>query len=102
MKIVQVTYTTKIEFAEHNQRNIKNVMSELQKLNQPGIHYHACLFSDNKTFIHTAFFNTEEDQKFLNDLSSFKYFQDQLKAGGLETAPKQELLTLVGSSNSIF
>jgi hypothetical protein len=102
MKIVQVTYTTKIEYAEHNQQNIKNVMAELKNLNQTGIHYHACIFSDNKTFIHTAFFNKDEDQKKFNDLASFKYFQDQLKTGGLEVAPKQELLTLVGSSYSIF
>jgi hypothetical protein len=34
--------------------------------------------------------------------NSFKHFQQQLKAGGLEVAPKQELLTLPGSSNNIF
>jgi hypothetical protein len=38
----------------------------------------------------------------LNDLPSFKHFQEQLKSGGFEVPPKQELLNLVGSSNNIF
>jgi hypothetical protein len=102
MKIVKVTYTTKAEYAEQNQRNIKNVMTDLQKLNHPGINYNACLSSDGKSFTHTAFFNADDDQKILNELSSFKYFQEQLKSGGLEVPPKQELLSLIGSSNNIF
>ena len=102
MKTVKVTYTTKAEFAEQNQHNIKNVMTDLQNLNHHGINYNACLAADNKTFIHTAFFKTDEDQKLLNELPSFKHFQEQLKANGLEVPPKQELLSLLGSSNSIF
>ena len=102
MKIVKVTYTTKIDFSEQNQNNIKNVMTDLQSLNHQGINYNACLSTDNKTFIHTAFFKSDEDQKILNDLPSFKIFQVQLKASGLEVSPKQELLHLVGSSTNIF
>jgi hypothetical protein len=102
MKIVKVTYMTKAEFSEQNQQNIRKVMSDLSQLKHQGINYHACLSDDNKTFIHTAFFNSEEDQKLLNELPSFKIFQEQLKAGGLEVPPKQELLQLVGSSTNIF
>ena len=102
MKIVKVTYTTKAEFAEQNQSNIKNVMLDLQKLNHPGINYNACLSADGRSFIHTAFYNSEEDYKILNELPSFKHFQEQLKSNGLETPPKQELLSLVGSSKAIF
>jgi hypothetical protein len=102
MKIVKVTYTTKAEYAEQNQGNIKSVMADLQKLNHPGINYNACLSADGKTFIHTAFFKSDDDQKLLNELPSFKHFQDQLKSGGLEIPPKQELLSLVGSSGNIF
>jgi len=102
MKIVKVTYTAKAEYAEQNQNNIKTVMADLQKLNNPGINYNACLSADGKSFMHTAFFNADEDQKVLNDLPSFKTFQEQLKANGLETPPKQELLSLVGSSTPIF
>ena len=102
MKIVRGTYTINAEFVEQNQTNIKNVMSDLQRLNHPGINYNACLGADGKTFTHTAFFKSEEDQKLLNELSSFKYFQEQLKANGFEIPPKQELLNLVGSSKNIF
>ena len=102
MKIVKVTYTTRPEFAEQNQANIKKVMTDLQGLQHPGINYNSCLSADGKTFIHTAFFKSEEDQKLLNELASFKHFQEQLKSGGFEVPPKQELLTLVGSSMNIF
>jgi len=102
MKIVRVTYTTHAAFAEQNQNNIKNVMADLQKSNHPGINYNACLSTDGKTFTHTAFFQSDEDQKILNELSSFKHFQEQLKSNGFEVPPKQELLNLVGSSTNIF
>ena len=102
MKIAKVTYTTTPEFAEQNQNNIKSVMADLQKLNHQGINYNVCLGADGKTFIHTAFFNSDEDQKILNELPSFKHFQEQLQSSGPESPPKPELLSLVGSSNNIF
>ena len=102
MKIIKVIYTTKPEFTEQNQANIKTVMTDLQRLQHPGINYNACLGADGKTFIHTAFFKSEEDQQLLNELPSFKHFQEQLKSGGLEVPPKQKLLTLAGSSINIF
>jgi len=102
MKIVKVIYTTKAEYAEQNAVNIKTVMSDLHKLNRPGINYNSCLGTDGKTFIHTAFFKSDEDEKTLIELPSFKQFQERLKAGGLEVPPKQELLTLVESSVEIF
>lgn len=102
MKTVKVTYTTTEAYAEQNQANIKNVMTDLQKLNHPGINYHACLGADGKTFIHTAFFKSDDDQKILNDLPSFIHFQTQLKSSGLEVPPKQELLNFIESSTPIF
>src|ERR1035441_10416641 len=102
MKIVKVTYSTKPDYAEQNQLNIKKVMADLQKLNHPGLNYNCCLGPDGKSFIHTAFFNTTEDEKVLLTLTSFIDFQNQLKASGPETPPKQELLSLVGSSTDIF
>ena len=74
----------------------------MQKVNHQGINYNACLSADNKTFIHTAFFKSDEDQKLLNELPSFQNFQMQLKESGLEAPPKQELLSLVGSSTNII
>jgi hypothetical protein len=102
MKIVKVTYTTRAEYSEQNQNNIKNVMTDLKSLNHKGINYIACLSDDSKTFVHTAFFNSDEDQNLLTELPSFQFFQQQLKSSWLEVPPKQELLTLVGSSSDIF
>jgi hypothetical protein len=102
MKIVRVTYTARAEYAGQNQDNIKKVMSDLQQLNHPGISYNSCLNPDGKTFVHTAFFKSDEDQKVMLDLPSFKHFTEQLKASAPEAPPKQELLTLVGWSNNIF
>ena len=102
MKIVKVTYTTNAAYAATNQTNIKTVMADLQKLAYPGINYNVCLFADGKTFIHTAFFKTDEDHQLLNELPSFMDFQQQLKASIPEVAPKQDWLTLVESSMTIF
>ena len=102
MKIVRVTYTTRAEYAPQNSENIQKVMADLQQLRHPGINYHACLGADGKTFTHTAFFDAEASQQVLFDLQSFKDFQQQLKASGPETPPKQEFLTLIGSSNTII
>ena len=102
MKIVRVTYTTTPGYSTQNQENIKKVMTDLQQLNHPGIAYNTCMNPDGKTFVHTAFFKADDDQKVLFDLPSFKAFQEQLKASGPEAPPKQELLTLVGASHNIF
>lgn len=102
MKIIKVTYTANPGFVDQNMANIKAVMKDLQELNNPGIFYHACLGPDGKSFTHTAFFKSEEEHALLNKLLSFLYFQEQLKSNGFEVPPKQELLTLVGSSTNIF
>lgn len=102
MKIVRVSYTVKAEYSEQNQKNIQTVMNDLQKINHPGLFYFASLSPDGKTFMHTAFFQTEEDNKVLLNLPSFKSFQEQLKASGPETPPKQDTPTLVGTSKNIF
>ena len=102
MKIVRVTYSTKPEYASQNQSNIKKVMTDLQALNNPGLNYNCCLSPDGTSFTHLAFFNSDEDEKVLITLPAFVSFQQQLRAEGLEAPPKQEQLTLVGSSVDIF
>ena len=102
MKIVKVTYTVRPDFVAINKQNIKNVMEDLSALKKDNINYNACICEDGKTFMHTAFFKDESDQKILNTLPSFIYFQTALKASGLESPPKQELLELVGASRKVF
>lgn len=102
MKTVQVTYMTSAGFAKENQSNIQVVMNDLRTLNHHGIVYIACLNSDGRTFVHTAFFRTEEDQKILNELPSFRHFQQQLRASGPELPPVQQVQQFVASSREIF
>ena len=102
MKIVKVTYTSNADYVEQNKANIAAVMNDLQQLNHPGINYNCCLSPDGKTFTHTAFFQSDDDQKILQELPAFKHFSQSLKASGPEVGPKQELLSLVGTSKSIF
>ncbi len=102
MKTVRVTYTARQEYAGQNQQNIQKVMSDLQQLNHPGLLYHCCVNADGKTFVHTAFFKSEQDERVLLDLPSFKSFQQQLMASGPEVPPKQELPAFVGSSHNMF
>jgi hypothetical protein len=102
MKIVRVTYTTQSGYADQNQHNIQQVMSDLRQAAHPGIFYHVCLGADGKTFTHTAFFDKEGAEKILFDLASFQTFLQQLKASSPETLPATEHLSLVGSSRSIF
>jgi hypothetical protein len=102
MIIVKVTYAAKPEFVVQNSANISAVMNELRNMDSSGIFYNVCLGPDQKTFTHTSFFKMEEDRKLLNSLLSFKHFQEELRAVGLESPPKQELLTFVGSSTDIF
>ena len=102
MKIVKVVYTTKPDYAAKNMDNIKSVMSDLRRKAHPGMFYHVCVGPDGKTFTHTAFFDSDEDREILNELASFKQFQEQLKASIPEIPPQQEFLTLVGSSAEMF
>ncbi len=98
MKIVRVTYTTKAEYAEQNKSNIAQVMAAMQKIGNPDVRYECFLGADSRSFIHLAIFQSDEAEQVLLTLPEFKYFQEQLKANGLEGPPKQEILTLVGSS----
>ena len=102
MKIVKVTYTASEAYAEQNKINIQKVMSDLQNMNVAGINYNCCLGPDGKTFIHSAFFESDEHEKILLGLPSFISFQQLLKASGPEVPPKQELLSLVGTSKDVF
>lgn len=102
MKIVKVNYTTTPEYAGQNKANIELVMSDLRQLNDPGIRYHSVVAADGVSFMHYAFFESDAGQQILFNLSSFMSFLDQLKASGPVSPPKNELLTLIGSSYDIF
>jgi len=101
-KIVRVQYTAKHEYVAKNKENISRVMKDLREISNPGIKYGAFLLPDEKTFMHFTMFENEEAYKVLNNLESFMQFQTELKASGLEVAPKVDNLSVVGSSYDIF
>ena len=102
MKTIRVTYTTTVAYAPVNIANIEQVMRDLRELECSGIFYSVFLSPDGKTFVHQASFITDADNDILLQLPSFKAFQQQLRESVPEVPPKQEIVTLVGSSRDIF
>jgi hypothetical protein len=101
MKIVKVQYTTSAAYAATNQAHIQAIAREVQQLNHPGIRYQAYLLADGKTFVHLDFFENEAAHETLQQLSSFRTFDERLWASDLEVEPKLELLSLVATSASL-
>lgn len=101
-RIVRVQYTAKQDYAARNKENIAKVMADLREINNPGIRYGVYLLEDQKTFMHFTHFDNEEAYNTLMTLGSFQQFQAELKASGLEVAPKTEHLSLVAASYDFF
>jgi len=102
MKIVRVQYTTTPEFAPINQANIAGIVKELKELNHPGIKYGCWLLPDGKTFMHFDQLENEAAHELLTSLASFKKFDEDLWASGLEIEPVLELLSPVASTEKFW
>jgi hypothetical protein len=102
MKAVKVQYTVKEEYAETNKKNIEQVMSDLRKLNNPGVKYSSYVLNDGKTFVHLGIYSDEEAMSVATNLDSFKKFQMELKESQPESPPKADDLNLVASAYDIF
>ncbi len=102
MKIVRVIYTTTTGFAATNSKNIRAVVAELKQLGHPGIKYSTYLADDGKTFMHFDQFENEAAHQVLVNLESFRKFDRELLASGLEVEPRLDVLSLVGSTEFFF
>ena len=102
MNGVKVQYTVKQEYVETNKANIRLVMADLRKINNPDIQYSAWLLEDGKTFVHFVIRANDEAQKTVSELLSFQEFRRQLKESGPEAPPQAQDLSPVGSSWEIF
>jgi quinol monooxygenase YgiN len=102
MKAVKVQYTVKPEYADTNKRNIRKVMEDLQEIANPGIRYSSFVLDDGKTFVHFGVYSDQAAMDVLNNLPSFQFFRDQLKASGPDAPPNADDLNLVDSSYEIF
>ncbi len=101
MQIVNVRYTVKADYQLQNEANIKAFIAELNALGRSGIHYIAFRCADTNTFMHSAFFESDEDRRALATLPTFKYSQEQLKANKPISSPVQEQLLLIDSTSEL-
>ena len=102
MRVNRVQYTTTAAFAPVNQANIAGIMKEVKQLNHPGIKCGCWLLEDGKTFMHFDQFENEAAHDFLLSLASFKKFDEELWASGLEVDPVMINPTLVASTENYF
>jgi hypothetical protein len=102
MKTIKVTYTVKQAFAQQNQENVQAFIKDLEKINHPAIRYIAYRGEDGKTFTHIASYESDEGQKVLFGLESFRSFQQQRDDSGLEVAPRIETIETVAASYNQF
>ena len=102
MRVNKVQYTTSAEFAPVNQVNIAGIVKELKELNHPGIKYSCWLMADGKTFMHFDQFEDDAAHNVLISLASFKKFDRELWASGLEIEPVLVNPTLVDSTECFF
>ena len=102
MKTIKVTYTVKQAFAQKNQENVRAFIQDLEEINHPAIRYVAYIGEDGKTFTHIASYQSDEGQKVLFGLESFKSFQKQRDDSGLEAAPRIETVEAVAASYQLF
>ena len=102
MKTIKVQYTVQSEYASKNRENLKNVIAEIKRLNNPDIKYITFILDDNKSFVHFGLFNSDEASHIFRDLESFTKFRKELDNSDPEIPPKVENIFLVDSSFSVF
>jgi hypothetical protein len=102
MKVVKVTYTVNAAFAPVNMQNVMDFVEDIRALNNPAIRYISYLGQDGKTFTHIATFDNDDAQRQFLGLPSFKSFQQQRDASGLEAPENLELVEVAAASYDIF
>lgn len=102
MIFVKVTYTVSSDFAATNKKNVEKFINDIRKLNNPAIRYTSFVSEDGKTFTHMSAFKSEEAQRQFLSLPSFKSFQQERDASGLEFSATVEMLQVAASSYDIF
>ncbi|MES2266720.1 MAG: hypothetical protein V4520_08165 [Bacteroidota bacterium] len=102
MRVNRVQYTTTAAFAPVNQANIAAIMAEIKRLNLPGIKCSCWLLPDGKTFMHFDQFADDAAHDVLLSLESFKKFDAELWASGLEAEPVMVNPVLVASTEEYF
>jgi len=101
MKVFKVIYTIQPAFVQKNQENIQAFFKDLQEINDPDLRYHVYRASDGKTFYHFSEYNSDQAQKRLLELLSFKAFQQE-RDQHLETEPTIEQMNFIEATYPVF
>lgn len=76
MRQVIVRYKVKPDRAEENERYIAAVFEQLKRDRLPQVHYASFKLDDGVSFVHIASFETEDSNRALRELPTFKTYLD--------------------------
>jgi hypothetical protein len=99
---IKVTYTVKPEFVAKNKENINRFLRDFKKMNPSDFRYDVYLCEDGVTFLHLSMYKDKKIQDEVLNIKSFKAFQQERDASGLNNSHKIETLDFVGSSFEIL
>ncbi len=97
-KVAIVSYKIKDGQADENRKYVEAVFSKLKEASPAGVRYASTISDDKLTFIHVAFFESDEANKALTELAEFKEFQKDLKSR-CDILPNAQFCEIVGSYN---
>ena len=91
-----VRYKVKADKVAENEGLVKAVYEGLRQIGDPDVHYATFKQKDGRTFVHIAWFPSEEKNKVLTESAAFKAFQKGLKER-CEEQPDNQPLAVVDS-----
>ncbi|MFL6623647.1 MAG: hypothetical protein ACJ8J7_13195 [Sulfurifustaceae bacterium] len=74
MRQVMVRYKVKADRAEENERYIAAVFEQLKREHLPQVHYASFKLEDGVSFVHIASFETDDSNRALRELPTFKAY----------------------------
>ena len=91
-----VRYAVSSDQVAENERLVRAVYEELDRINPPGIRYTTFKLDDGVTFVHIASLETDDRGNPLDDIVAFREFQRDLRAR-VTDGPAASELSEIGS-----
>jgi hypothetical protein len=79
MRQVMVRYKVKPERVAENERLVRAVYDELERVDPDRFHYATFRLDDGVTFVHLASSDTEDGRSPLPELAAFRRFQEDIE-----------------------
>jgi hypothetical protein len=79
MRQVMVRYKVKPERVAENERLVRAVYDELERVDPDWFHYATFRLDDGVTFVHLASSDTEDGRSPLPELAAFRRFQEDIE-----------------------